>query len=345
MNLQMIIEHLNAYNEEELFYKAYHHAKKEEESFSLFLEQLDMEEIIRHKRIVPELFPEIIPYYMGDGEYFDLLSTKSVFLSKHNRYTPLFMHQHDFFEMIYVISGCCRHYVYTEQQILKAGDLCLLAPSVTHGIFVDDDSIIINILIRRSTIEDIFFNVLRDKSIISSFFLNNMYARKREAYLIFHTLDDADILTELLEMYQEQFQEDEYSNRIIESMVTIFLNNLIRKYRKTVEYPSNSIMQNPKGLYIISYMLDHYATITLKNLAEHLNYSIPYCSFYIKNTTGYTFSQLLRNIKFNRAEMLLKTTSLSINKISTILGYENPENFMRAFKQVYGVTPSQFREK
>lgn len=344
MNQELILHYLQTYQKDEIFYKAYYEAGKREDTLKAFLKDLDPAEVAEKKRLVPELFPDSIPHYMKDLDYFDLLSSKSVFLSKHNRYTPLFLHRHDFFEVIYVMSGTCRHMVHTQNQLLLTGDLCLLAPSIPHGIWVGDDSIIINILIRRSTIEDIFFHVLRDHSIISSFFVNNMYSKKRDAYLIFHTAGDEMIPSEIINMYTEQFQEDEYSNRIIESMFTIFLNNLIRRYKKTVEYPSNSTVNNEKDFQIINYMLAHYDTVTLEELSAQLHYTLPYCSAYIKKTTGHTFTELLRNIKFQRAEMLLKTTAYSVQKISSLLGYENPENFMRAFKKTYHKTPTQFRE-
>ena len=81
--------------------------------------------------------------------------------------------------MIYVLEGRCTHILLNEKYELKTGDLCILSPSLSHGLEVNNDSIVINILIRRGTIEDIFFNTLRDQNIISDFMRNSIYLYRR----------------------------------------------------------------------------------------------------------------------------------------------------------------------
>lgn len=70
---------------------------------------------------------------------------------------------------------------------------------------------------------------------------------------------------------------------------------------------------------------------------------IPYCSKYIKKCTGSTFSQLLKKVRFQKATELLINSNLNIRSISDTLGYENPENFIRAFKKEYHLSPTQYR--
>ena len=69
---------------------------------------------------------------------------------------------------------------------------------------MEDDSIILNILIRRSTFMDIFYNTVRDKTQISSFFVGNLYFREKIRYLLFHTKNDTVIRNYILDMYREQ---------------------------------------------------------------------------------------------------------------------------------------------
>lgn len=42
---------------------------------------------------------------------------------------------------------------------------------------------------------------------------------------------------------------------------------------------------------------------------------------------------------------LLNKTGYNIGQISYKLGYQNMESFLRAFKKVYGCTPTQYRKK
>jgi AraC-like DNA-binding protein len=47
----------------------------------------------------------------------------------------------------------------------------------------------------------------------------------------------------------------------------------------------------------------------------------------------------------NKAAEYLKNTSRSILDIGRLLGYENPSNFSRTFKEVYGMLPKEYRNK
>lgn len=120
---------------------------------------------------------------------------------------------------------------------MQEGDLCMISPAVAHSIFADGSSIVINILIRRSNIEDILFNALRDKNIISDFLVNSIYMKDYAAYIVFHTLNDEDVKEQILEMYLEQFENEIFFDRIISNMLMIFFIKLVRKYKRTAEIP------------------------------------------------------------------------------------------------------------
>lgn len=343
MNTDLIIDDLTTYNQHELFYKKYHDKKQNPADFQEFLDSLDRQYIKDNYLIVPELTIENVKTDapMQDFWYFNVSSDKSVRIEKHNRYTPAFVHTHAFFEMIYVLRGTCTHHIFDQSYEMQEGDICLLSPSVVHSIYAED-SLVINILIRRNNMEDIFFNVLRDNNVISDFLINSIYLEHYATFLTFHTVGDDEVLQQLLEMYLEQLVNDSYSDRIISSMLIIFFTKLARKYKRAAESPF-PMEKNTSAARLLHYITKEYNTITLNELAERLNYSVPYCSKYIKEVTGYSFQHLLKHVRFQKAENYLLTTNFSIQKISELLGYENPENFMRAFKKEYGISPSTFR--
>lgn len=343
VNTKLIIDDLNTYNEHEIFYKRYSEAKKDTQTFHDFLSSLDHKFIRDNYLIVPELTIENVntDAPMQDFWYFNVTSDKSVRLQKHNRYTPAFFHTHAFFEIIYVLKGTCTHNIFNKNYEMTEGDLCLLSPSVVHSISTED-GIVINILIRRSNMEDIFFNVLRDNNVISDFLINSLYLEHYTTFLTFHTLEDNEVQNQILEMYLEQTLDDAYSDRIISSMLIIFFTKLARKYKRAAESPS-SLEETTAAAQLLHCITNEYNTITLNELSDRLGYSVPYCSKYIKKITGYSFLQLLKHVRFQKAENFLLTTSFSIQKISDLIGYDNPENFMRAFKKEYGMSPSSFR--
>lgn len=63
----------------------------------------------------------------------------------------------------------------------------------------------------------------------------------------------------------------------------------------------------------------------------------------IKQSTGFTFQELLQRRRFQKAVMLLIETDLPIEEIAVAVGYENQSYFYRQFKERYGMTPRKYR--
>ena len=338
MNYSMIIDELSAYSKEEIMYREFFRLCKNRQPLTPFFEKYKAES----EELSYLIHPEAIASTTPEDRFISL--GRNVSIVKHPRYFPVFYHGHSFFEMIYVLSGKCRQ-IFTDREILlKAGDLCIMAPNVTHGIDVSDDSVILNILIRHSTFLDIFINTVRDKTQISMFFLNNIYEKNKVPYLLFHTKGDPVIRNYVLDMYIEQIHLDEYSDRIICSILTIFFTQLMRLHKSHLEISRSTGNKNSYETEIFNYIVNHYDNLTLEQLAEHFHFSVPYCSRLIKKTAGLTFSELQENIRLQQGENYLLYTQMSVNDISEKIGFKNPETFIRMFKRRHRMTPSKYRK-
>ena len=86
---------------------------------------------------------------------------------------------------------------------------------------------------------------------------------------------------------------------------------------------------------MLKIMYDQYKTITLSGLAEQLHYTVPYCSKYLKNVFGCTFSAMIQKIRFQNAECLLRNSDMTVSEVGKEIGYEHTENFFRVFKKHY----------
>ena len=91
---------------------------------------------------------------------------------------------------------------------LYTGDLCFIQPKVTHSIDVNDESIIIDVLIRRSTFRQYFYSILRGDNLLSSFFMSTMYSKPGIDYLLFHTHEDLDLHFAFIELCSEVFEKE-----------------------------------------------------------------------------------------------------------------------------------------
>lgn len=250
------------------------------------------------------------------------------------------VHTHTYFELIYILSGTSVHYINQNAETFSEGDFCILPPLARHSQSSCPDGLAIKILVHPSAFTDICTGLLKGQDMLSHFLLDSIYNKNSEQYLLFRTGQNDDIRDRILDMFEEMLSADIFTDRIITGMLMTLLVKLSRNWQAAMESAPVKNVDHE----ILTFLQERYSTITLEELAEHLHYTVPYCSRYIKKLFGCTFSQLLNQIRFQNADLLLKNSGLTVNQISKMLGYENPENFMRAFKKKYKMTPSQYRE-
>ena len=89
-------------------------------------------------------------------------------------------------------------------------------------------------------------------------------------------------------------------------------------------------------------MGNHSDVVTLKDIAAHFSYHPNYISAILHKETERKFTEILLEKRMKRAIILMKNTSLSLEEISTLLGYSNHSNFYKAFKEYYGMTPREY---
>lgn len=93
---------------------------------------------------------------------------------------------------------------------------------------------------------------------------------------------------------------------------------------------------------ITDYMGDHSDVVTLKDIAAHFSYHPNYISTLLHRETGRKFTEILLKKRMERAVLLMKNTTLSLEEISVLLGYSNHSNFYKAFKEYYKTTPREY---
>lgn len=85
--------------------------------------------------------------------------------------------------------------------------------------------------------------------------------------------------------------------------------------------------------------------ITVESIAENCGLNRSYFGKIFKVATGKTPQEFLLKYRMAKASELLMLTELSIADISLAVGYDNPLHFSRAFKNIYGTSPREWRNK
>lgn len=90
-------------------------------------------------------------------------------------------------------------------------------------------------------------------------------------------------------------------------------------------------------------------SLTRKELADALQSNEAYIHRAIKQATGHTFSEYLFRLRLEHACRLLTTSqehgNITIETIASEAGYHSRKTFHTHFRQQYGCTPTQYRQR
>ncbi len=95
---------------------------------------------------------------------------------------------------------------------------------------------------------------------------------------------------------------------------------------------------------IKEYIETHYSEpLSLDELAAHVKISKSYLSTIFKMSAGIGIKDYITNLKLSKAAELLVTSNKNVTEIISMVGYDTPRGFQRAFKNKYGVSASEYR--
>ncbi|MBE5983631.1 MAG: AraC family transcriptional regulator [Paenibacillaceae bacterium] len=95
------------------------------------------------------------------------------------------------------------------------------------------------------------------------------------------------------------------------------------------------------------YFFDHqyYKEIKLKELADELNVSLNHLICEFRKETGFTPNSYLQKNRMKQASILLSSTDMTMQEISSSVGISDANYFIKVFKKYYGETPTSYRKK
>jgi transcriptional regulator GlxA family with amidase domain len=83
--------------------------------------------------------------------------------------------------------------------------------------------------------------------------------------------------------------------------------------------------------------------LPLSEIAQSVNLSSWHLCHLFKAETGTSPTHYLKWLRMQRARELLETTFLSVREIRNNVGIRDTSHFVRNFKGLYGLSPTQYR--
>lgn len=274
------------------------------------------------------------------------LEHQNITANVHPRYMPAILHNHDFFEIQYLLCGQLTQIIDGLHVTLGAGDLCFIAPFAKHSPMVNDsDTLLVNLLVRTDTLRTTFSSSLSEKDYISEFFLRVLSGQTYQPILLFRTQQDPKVAHLILDMLDEQDDLRPYTDKLLRSMMEQLFIMLLRDHMDQLDIGKSLRKQDDTILTILRYIQKHFTEISLAGLAQHFNYSESYLSYLIKAYTGSTFSETVTELRMQQVAHRLETEDSTISEIMSDAGYSDKTHFYRTFHRYFRLTPAQYRRQ
>lgn len=252
-------------------------------------------------------------------------------------------HFHNFLELVYVISGQAIHIRDGKKTVVNPGDYYIIDYNSTHEYITDDENfLIINCLFVPRFIDSSLNGCRSFQKLLNNYLirLSADFSDINPTQTIFH--DDNGRIKSILDILLSEYKEKQPG--YLEIMRCGLIEIIIQTVRKTSRRDTDMVYKN-YSRYIMKYVSKNYMQpITLSEIAQELNFSIPYLSKVFKEDTGMGFSEYLQKIRIEEACRLLANTDSKVIDIAQSVGYNDICTFNLIFKKHLGITPRDFRK-
>ena len=265
--------------------------------------------------------------------------TFEIFHYRDAKFEGVAVHQHDFYEVYFFISGNVEYSVEGKSYLLKKGDLMLINPLELHQPRIGPD---------QNPYERIVLWI--NKNYLSRLCTNNTSLSQcfdntnpqHTNLLRLSKAQQSYFSTKLRELIEENSSKDYGSDLAAEAILTRFLvelNRLTLSIDKKIETDKSSSTLIPD---ILTYINQHYCEkISLSSIADEFFISKYYLSHAFNDVVGTSVNRYITLKRLINAKQMLssgiKPTTAAIH-----CGFNDYAGFYRAFTAEYGITPKEF---
>ncbi|MDD7641217.1 MAG: helix-turn-helix domain-containing protein [bacterium] len=244
------------------------------------------------------------------------------------------MHAHEFFEIIFILSGECSLIMDDHFYQLREDDMIIVEHHIPHELR-SGECVYASVQLDQISLEKHF-----PVPVHPTFECNSQVPGKEKAYDQLRTK-----IAQIIKTNADKALGYELRNWIYvwELMEILYLNFRVDRSeaaeKRNYRYESR--------VYEISRIIkEHYTEdLTLSSLADMLHLSVPYLSKFFLEHFGVNFSTYLTQLRIKKAVFDLTNTEKNIEMIAVDAGFPNSNAFTTAFKKEYGILPSAYRRQ
>ena len=335
----------------EISYLEYSRSAKNFVKFKPYFEYLN-NYVIRSNRLFRFYFPSEITVkesYMSlaDMEEIDeriIAPGYDFSLSKQFNFPNAPRHKCSYFNLIYSMKGETDLVLDEKSFRLKKGDFFLLPPGIYYSLTPVLDGICVFFNIKKSFVASDYKYIFMNEPVINNFITNSLSADKKSEYLPIHTNGNNDIHYLILTIFSEYINRKRYSQTAMKSYLSLLFTTILRDDATLIEAPVKATKTERQYEKILNYLKHYYQTADLSSVSQHFNFSKQYICRIVKDVSGKTFNSLLMEIRLAMVKQYLDDSDLTIDNISSLCGFAAASHLSRAFKEHFGILPSEYRK-
>ncbi len=297
-----------------------------------------------YKSLPPNIHTELAKGLIKNDE--DLLQgTGTVSIFRTDAEDPNELFCHNSFDILYALDCDAEAQICGEKIKINRYDILFISPEVPYRVSVRGKGIMPVISVDKRLAYTHFHRISIFDGVLAGFFADAMWGELTSGHLLFTTLSNTGVESMVNLLIAEELQSNANSHFIKTQLLLCMFGYLSVRPVSSYKLPKNKITRSEQMPKILAFIQDNYRTVTLEKLAEHFHYTVPYVSKLVRSATGLTFTEILREIKFDVCRSLLLNSDLKINKIAEVAGFQNTDHFNRVFKKHMGITPTEFKKK
>ena len=265
--------------------------------------------------------------------------TFEIFHYRDAKFEGVAVHQHDFYEVYFFISGNVEYSVEGKSYLLKQGDLLLINPLELHQPRIAPD---------QNAYERIVLWI--NKNYLSRLCTNNTSLSQcfdntnpqHTNLLRLSKSQQKYISSKLDELIEESSSGDYGSDLAAEAILTRFLVELNRLTLNADKKVETDKTDSPIIPDVLSYINQHYCEkISLASIADEFFISKYYLSHAFNSVVGTSVNRYITLKRLINAKQML-SNGIKPTTAALHCGFNDYAGFYRAFTAEYGITPKQF---
>ena len=254
-------------------------------------------------------------------------------------YVPL--HNHNFLELMYVLSGKAVHTVEGEVTMVEKGDYYVIDYRTAHSYkpVGKDPFRVFNCLFVPAFIDPALSSTQSFNDVMKHYLIRMSKKEKNTARPIYRFHDKNGEVEKLLFRMVEEIEKKEAG--YLEVMRAYLVTLIVLSLRSSAFEEKTDAVTDA-----VKYVAAHYGErISLSDIAARASYSAPYFCKLFREETGMNFLRYVEHIRASEACRLLANTKEKVLHIAETVGYRDMGAFLSMFHRTVGMTPREYRKK